>query len=73
MVRDDRTSSHSTAFSDEIEIFGRQTIRFMRDETGGYAANLWTCVSDWNHAAVAFYRKHGFEPLGPLPDLVAPG
>lgn len=36
-------------------------------------ANLWTSATDSNEGALRFYRRHGFEEAGVLPDLLRPG
>lgn len=35
--------------------------------------NLWVAASDFNAAALNFYRKQGFEPIARLDDLVCEG
>lgn len=35
--------------------------------------NLFACVSDFNAPARAFYQKHGFQEIGPMPDFLIPG
>lgn len=35
--------------------------------------NLFACVSDFNAPARAFYKKHGFQEIGPMPDFLIPG
>ena len=35
--------------------------------------NLFACVSDFNTSARGFYRKHGFQEIGPMPDFLIPG
>ncbi len=35
--------------------------------------NLFACVSDFNHAARAFYKKHGYQEVGAIHDLLIPG
>ncbi len=37
------------------------------------ANNFFACVSDFNTGARRFYRRHGFQEVGPLPDLLVPG
>ena len=52
---------------------GSAVLEWMARETPQRPANLWTCASAFNTRALAFYRSHGFAPVGELPDLVAPG
>ncbi len=35
--------------------------------------NVYLCVSDFNPAAHAFYRRRGYEEIGLLKDLLLPG
>ncbi len=35
--------------------------------------NLFACVSDFNEPARAFYKKHGFQEIGPMPNFLIPG
>lgn len=35
--------------------------------------NVWVAASSFNAEALAFYRRHGFAEVGPMPDLVRPG
>lgn len=35
--------------------------------------NLFACVSDFNRAARAFYRKQGYREIGPIPNFLIPG
>jgi len=37
------------------------------------ANNLFACVSDFNIQGRAFYKKHGYQEIGPLPNLLIPG
>jgi ribosomal protein S18 acetylase RimI-like enzyme len=37
------------------------------------AKNLFACVSDFNEGARRFYRRQGFEEIGPLHDLIIRG
>ncbi|WP_447973609.1 N-acetyltransferase family protein [Nitrospira sp. Kam-Ns4a] len=37
------------------------------------APNLFLCVSDFNQGARRFYRRHGYEEIGPIPNLLVPG
>jgi diamine N-acetyltransferase len=52
---------------------GSAILGWMADEAGEAARNLWVCASDFNRRAIAFYARHGFDPVGTIPDLVAPG
>ncbi|HWF58855.1 MAG TPA: GNAT family N-acetyltransferase [Nitrospira sp.] len=35
--------------------------------------NLFACVSDFNEPARAFYQKHGYQEIGPMPNFLIPG
>ena len=35
--------------------------------------NLFACVSDFNDCARHFYKKQGYEEIGPMPNLLIPG
>ena len=35
--------------------------------------NLFACVSDFNLAAREFYKKMGYQEIGPMPNLLTPG
>jgi ribosomal protein S18 acetylase RimI-like enzyme len=37
------------------------------------ARNLFVCVSDFNEGARRFYARHGYEVVGPIPDLLVRG
>lgn len=39
----------------------------------GRTKNLFACVSDFNTGARDFYRKQGFEEIGPMPNFLIPG
>ncbi len=39
----------------------------------GRTKNLFACVSDFNTPARVFYKKHGYEEIGPMPDFLIPG
>jgi ribosomal protein S18 acetylase RimI-like enzyme len=34
--------------------------------------NLFACVSDFNESARAFYKKHGYQEIGPMPNFLIP-
>ena len=53
---------------------GKDMIAWLAGETRRQGkANLWTISSEFNHAALAFYRRQGFEEAGVLPDLISLG
>jgi [ribosomal protein S18]-alanine N-acetyltransferase len=35
--------------------------------------NLFACVSDFNQSARAFYKKQGYQEIGPMPNFLIPG
>lgn len=37
------------------------------------AKNLFVCVSDFNEGARRFYARHGYQEIGPMPNLLIPG
>ena len=37
------------------------------------AKNLFACVSDFNDQALHFYKKQGYQEIGPMPNLLIPG
>lgn len=37
------------------------------------AKNLFACVSDFNAEARRFYKKNGYQEIGPMPDFLIPG
>lgn len=39
----------------------------------GRTKNLFACVSDFNTTARAFYKKHGYQEIGPMPNFLIPG
>jgi GNAT superfamily N-acetyltransferase len=39
----------------------------------GRAKNLFACVSDFNAGARQFYRKNGYQEIGPMPNFLIPG
>lgn len=39
----------------------------------GRTKNLFACVSDFNERARAFYRKQGYQEIGPMPNFLIPG
>jgi ribosomal protein S18 acetylase RimI-like enzyme len=37
------------------------------------ATNLFACVSDFNDQARHFYKKQGYQEIGPMPNFLIPG
>jgi ribosomal protein S18 acetylase RimI-like enzyme len=37
------------------------------------AKNLFACVSDFNDQARHFYKKQGYQEIGPMPNFLIPG
>jgi hypothetical protein len=35
--------------------------------------NLFACVSDFNAGARQFYKKNGYQEIGPMPNFLIPG
>ena len=53
---------------------GKDILLWLAEETRRQGkANLWTISSEFNHAALAFYQRQGFEEAGVLPDLITLG
>jgi diamine N-acetyltransferase len=54
--------------------FGSAVIGFVETEARRAAhRNLWVAASDFNVDAHRFYARHGFQPVGEIPDLVRDG
>jgi len=39
----------------------------------GRTKNMFACVSDFNEPARAFYRRQGYQEIGPMPNFLIPG
>ncbi len=39
----------------------------------GRTKNLFACVSDFNKPAREFYKRHGYQEIGPMPNFLIPG
>jgi len=52
---------------------GAQLLAHLESLVFTRAKNLFACVSDFNAGARQFYLRHGFQEIGPLPDLLVRG
>jgi ribosomal protein S18 acetylase RimI-like enzyme len=52
---------------------GKRLLEYVESVVFARARNLFACVSDFNTQARAFYQKHGYQEIGPLPNLLIPG
>lgn len=52
---------------------GAAVLDWLAREAEGVSRNVWVCASTFNQRAIGFYRRHGFEPVGEIPELVADG
>ena len=52
---------------------GRQLLAHVEALVFARTKNLFACVSDFNAGARDFYRKQGFQEIGPMPNFLIPG
>ena len=52
---------------------GRSLLSHVERLVFGRTTNLFACVSDFNESARAFYKKHGYQEIGPMPNFLIPG
>ena len=52
---------------------GRLLLAHLEKLVFARANNLFVCVSDFNDGARRFYRRHGYQEIGPIPDLLVTG
>lgn len=52
---------------------GRSLLDHVEPIVFGRTHNLFACVSDFNAPARAFYKKQGYQEIGPMPDFLIPG
>ena len=52
---------------------GRGLLAQIESLVFGRTKNMFACVSDFNEPARAFYRKQGYQEIGPMPNFLIPG
>jgi ribosomal protein S18 acetylase RimI-like enzyme len=52
---------------------GKQLLSHVETLVFARTQNLFACVSDFNTGARDFYRKQGFQEIGPMPNFLIPG
>ena len=52
---------------------GGQLLRRIEELVFKRTKNLFACVSDFNTSARTFYKKHGYQEIGPMPNFLIPG
>ncbi len=52
---------------------GGQLLQYIEELAFKRTKNLFACVSDFNERARAFYQKHGYQEIGPMPNFLIPG
>lgn len=52
---------------------GRQLLSHVEALVFARTKNLFACVSDFNTGARDFYRKQGYQEIGPMPNFLIPG
>lgn len=52
---------------------GKQLLAYIESMVFGRTKNLFACVSDFNQNARDFYKKQGYQEIGPMPNFLIPG
>ena len=52
---------------------GGQLLAHVEATVFARAKNLFACVSDFNVQALHFYKKQGYQEIGPMPNFLIPG
>ena len=52
---------------------GKRLLAHVESVVFARTKNLFACVSDFNTGARDFYRKQGFQEIGPMPNFLIPG
>ena len=52
---------------------GARLLQHIESVVFGRTKNLFACVSDFNASAREFYKKQGYQEIGPMPNFLIPG
>ncbi len=52
---------------------GKELLAHVESLVFGRTKNLFACVSDFNSGARTFYKKQGYQEIGPMPNFLIPG
>ena len=52
---------------------GKELLAHIESQVFSRTKNLFACVSDFNSGARAFYKKQGYQEIGPMPNFLIPG
>jgi len=52
---------------------GKQLLTHVESAVFARTKNLFACVSDFNDQARHFYKKQGYQEIGPMPNFLIPG
>lgn len=52
---------------------GSVLLKYVEDMVFARMKNLFACVSDFNAEARQFYKKNGYQEIGPMPNFLIPG
>jgi len=52
---------------------GKRLLTHIEAAVFARAKNLFACVSDFNDQARTFYKKQGYQEIGPMPNFLIPG
>ena len=55
------------------EGIGKELLVHIEAQVFARTKNLFACVSDFNSGARAFYKKQGYQEIGPMPNFLIPG
>lgn len=52
---------------------GKELLAHIESQVFSRTKNLFACVSDFNSGARVFYKKQGYQEIGPMPNFLIPG